>query len=282
MPDNDVAFTGKWTINTYTVAFYDGQGNDLSRQTVDYGQSATAPPNPTRPGYVFAGWNKTFNNITGDLTVTAQWIPYWNGTTTPQTPAPTQTTPTTPTTPVNTVTPTPTPTVAPPQITPTPTPQSPAPTQITPTPAPKAPAPPVPISSHHWSLLSCMMSVAAVLTAVLLLVFMYFRKREYEKYADELDGQNLLTDDRKDALDDLRKKGRAPKVLAIIAGIVTLIVWLILDLPLIGMVWIDYSTPWVALVFIITMILTLVFNIRKKHPDDAGHEADGSAPTYVK
>lgn len=77
-----------------------------------------------------------------------------------------------------------------------------------------------------------------------------------------------MTGECQDELDELRKKGRLARILAVIAGIITPIVWLILDLPLIGMVWIDHSTPWTALVFIIMLIFTLVFNMRKRDPED--------------
>jgi len=128
------------------------------------------------------------------------------------------------------------------------------------------------------------MAVCAILSAILLLVFVYFRKRKYEKYEDELDDQGLLTDDRQGELDDLRKKGRLLKAFAIVAGIITPVIWLILDWPIRGMVWIDHSTPWVAVVFIVTMALTLAFNLRKKNPDDEAKQTDKEElePTFAK
>lgn len=60
-------------IVTYTVTFKDWDGSVLKTQTVQSGSSATAPDNPTRGGYSFTGWDKTFNNITSDLIVTAQY-----------------------------------------------------------------------------------------------------------------------------------------------------------------------------------------------------------------
>ena len=60
-------------IVTYTVTFKDWDGSVLKTQTVQSGSSATAPDNPTRDGYSFTGWDKTFNNITSDLIVTAQY-----------------------------------------------------------------------------------------------------------------------------------------------------------------------------------------------------------------
>lgn len=64
-----------WTAKNYTVKFVDGQGKTLSTQTIAYSKAAKAPADPTRDGYDFAGWDKSFNKITGNLTVTAKWIP---------------------------------------------------------------------------------------------------------------------------------------------------------------------------------------------------------------
>ena len=123
-------------------------------------------------------------------------------------------------------------------------------------------------SDETWSLLSGMMAIAAALTAILLLAFAYARKRKYNNYEDELDDLGLLTEDRQDALDSLRKKGRLLKALAIIVGAITALVWLFFDWPLQSMVWINSWTPWVAIAFAATMALTLAFNLRKKDPED--------------
>ena len=61
-------------VNKYTVTFKDYDGTTvLDSQQVDYGQAATAPSKPTRTGYTFKGWDKTFDNVTEDLEVTAQY-----------------------------------------------------------------------------------------------------------------------------------------------------------------------------------------------------------------
>ena len=61
------------TVRKYTVTFVDFDGKVLDKQSVAYGSAANAPQNPTRVGYTFAGWDKEFNNITSDLTVTATY-----------------------------------------------------------------------------------------------------------------------------------------------------------------------------------------------------------------
>ena len=57
---------------TYTVTFSDGE-NIISEQSVVYGESAIAPEDPTKEGYIFDGWDKTFNNVKSNLVVTAKW-----------------------------------------------------------------------------------------------------------------------------------------------------------------------------------------------------------------
>ena len=77
-----------YSANTYTVTFKDWNGTVLKTQQVQYGGAATAPANPTRPGYTFTGWDKAFTNVTADLVVTAQYsantytvtFKDWNGT----------------------------------------------------------------------------------------------------------------------------------------------------------------------------------------------------------
>ena len=60
-------------IQQFTVTFKDWDGTTLKSQTVDSGTAATAPSDPTREDYVFAGWDKAFNHVTGNLTVTATY-----------------------------------------------------------------------------------------------------------------------------------------------------------------------------------------------------------------
>lgn len=75
-PTNDGAnltFTATFTINKYTVTFVDHDGKEIDKQTVEYGKGATAPADPTCKGYTFNGWDKTFNNITENTTVTATY-----------------------------------------------------------------------------------------------------------------------------------------------------------------------------------------------------------------
>lgn len=67
----DTTITAQYTINMYTVVFKNWDGAVLNTQSVNYATAATAPSNPTRTGYIFTGWDKTFDNITDASTVTA-------------------------------------------------------------------------------------------------------------------------------------------------------------------------------------------------------------------
>ena len=60
-------------VSQYTVTFVDGQGKTLKTQKVESGKAATAPADPKRSGYTFAGWDKDFSKVTSDMTVTAKW-----------------------------------------------------------------------------------------------------------------------------------------------------------------------------------------------------------------
>ncbi|WP_234125051.1 X2-like carbohydrate binding domain-containing protein [Clostridium hydrogenum] len=69
-----VTLYAKWTINSYTVTFEDYDGTVIGTpEAVNYGGNATAPANPTRTGYVFAGWDKSYSNVTANLVVTATY-----------------------------------------------------------------------------------------------------------------------------------------------------------------------------------------------------------------
>ena len=75
MPAEDVVITATSTINKYTLTFDTAGGSAIPAITQDYGTAVTAPSDPTRTGYVFAGWDKTIPSTmpAENMTFTAQW-----------------------------------------------------------------------------------------------------------------------------------------------------------------------------------------------------------------
>ena len=61
------------TLRSYTVTFQDNLGHTLKTQTVNYGSAATAPTIPNIDCYTHGSWDKAFNNITSNLTVTVTY-----------------------------------------------------------------------------------------------------------------------------------------------------------------------------------------------------------------
>ena len=75
MPAGDMTITARWTVNQYTITFKPENGGQDIVIKQDYGTAITAPANPTKTGYTFAGWDKTIPSTmpAGDMTITAQW-----------------------------------------------------------------------------------------------------------------------------------------------------------------------------------------------------------------
>ena len=71
----DLTLTAHWTANSYTITFDTAGGSAIAPITQDYGTPITAPADPTREGYTFAGWDKAIPATmpAENMTVTAQW-----------------------------------------------------------------------------------------------------------------------------------------------------------------------------------------------------------------
>jgi len=57
-----------------TVTFVDYNNMIIDEQEIEYGANAIAPASPTRNNYRFTGWSESFNNVTKDLIIKAQYI----------------------------------------------------------------------------------------------------------------------------------------------------------------------------------------------------------------
>lgn len=78
---SDMTVYGKWKVERFTVTFVDSDGNVISEQTVDYGDSAVPPAAdeiPDKDGYRFSGWSGSYDNVTSNLVLTAEYekVPY--------------------------------------------------------------------------------------------------------------------------------------------------------------------------------------------------------------
>ena len=75
MPAEDVTITAIWTINQYTITFANTGDVTINPIAQDYGTTVTAPADPTKVGYTFAGWDKEIPATmpAENVTITAIW-----------------------------------------------------------------------------------------------------------------------------------------------------------------------------------------------------------------
>lgn len=71
----NMTLTAKWRVNTVTVTFVDADGKLIDAQTIDWGTAATAPTAPTVTGQQFVRWDRTYDHVTENITVQAQYAP---------------------------------------------------------------------------------------------------------------------------------------------------------------------------------------------------------------
>ena len=75
VPVNGITYEAKWQINQYTITFNTDGGSEVAAITQDYASAITAPENPTKTGYTFAGWDSEIPTTmpAENKTITAIW-----------------------------------------------------------------------------------------------------------------------------------------------------------------------------------------------------------------
>lgn len=75
-----ITLQAKWVINYYSVEFDSNGGSSVETALVSHNETVEEPANPTKTGYIFAGWTLNGNSfdfntkITGSITLKAVWI----------------------------------------------------------------------------------------------------------------------------------------------------------------------------------------------------------------
>ena len=77
MPAENTNCVAQWTINQYTISFNSNGGSAVAAITQNYNTAVTAPADPTKTGYTFAGWDPAVPNPmpAGNTNCVAQWTP---------------------------------------------------------------------------------------------------------------------------------------------------------------------------------------------------------------
>ena len=73
MPDTDLTVYAQWIRSSSEVIFKDWDETVLEKQEILIGADATPPKVPERPGYTFAGWDKSHTYIKDHKIITAQY-----------------------------------------------------------------------------------------------------------------------------------------------------------------------------------------------------------------
>ena len=70
---SDMEIYAEYEINVYTVVFFDTDNTVLKEMTVEHGDDAISPEEPTKEGHTFTGWSVSYTEITEDLEIYAEY-----------------------------------------------------------------------------------------------------------------------------------------------------------------------------------------------------------------
>ena len=241
--------------NWFTVRFLDYDGTVLSIQSVLEGMSAVAPNNPTRDGYIFTGWDKSFNVISSNIDIIAiyQSIP-------------------TPVTPEEPDTPTPTPGGVDGDVTTTSEISATTTDDEEPTEEPEVEEvedEETPLSDGDvedvednatpkgnngiWALINL---IAAIVTVILGLILLLSKRHRNDEEEDEEERQARMA--RGEEKEQEQKRGWICKVLGVIVAIASVVFFILTEDMSLPMALTDKWTIWMIVIAIVELVLVLV------------------------
>jgi preprotein translocase subunit SecG len=107
------------------------------------------------------------------------------------------------------------------------------------------------------------MSLIALVISVLLVV----RRLTQRRKEDQSEANMAFADEEEERL----KRGKVLRILTVIVGVLTPIVWLILDDLRLPMAWINRWTIIVAIFFIVHLVLLIVYKVRRRKRDEENY-----------
>jgi uncharacterized repeat protein (TIGR02543 family) len=83
MPSQNITLYAKWTVNSYTITFFENEGTSVTDITQNFNTALSKPSDPTKSGFTFGGWylDELFTSVytfaltmpAANLTLYAKW-----------------------------------------------------------------------------------------------------------------------------------------------------------------------------------------------------------------